>query len=76
MPHGMEPNMNIDFPLFFSALGLAFVLEACLWIIAPGKMRGMVYQLAELSDDQLRKYGFAVIAAGLFFCTIGHYLRG
>jgi len=68
--------MNIDFSLFFLALGLAFVLEACLWLLFPAGMRDAVRHLAEMSDAQLQRYGFAVIAIGLLLCALGNYLKG
>ena len=68
--------MSFDFSLFFLAIGLAFALEACLWIISPGRMREAFRSLLELADAQLRTWGFVLLSIGLLLCALGRYLKG
>ncbi len=68
--------MNVNFSLFFFALGLAFVMEACLWLLVPRNMRDAAYHIASCSDEQIRKFGFAALVAGLVFCILGNILKG
>jgi len=68
--------MNVNFSLFFYALGLAFVLEACLWLLFPRNMRDAAYHVSSFQDEQIRKFGFAALVTGLVFCIIGNILKG
>ena len=63
--------MNFNFSLFFCALGLAAVLEALPWILAPDAMRDAFLRLAELPARQGRAAGFVILALGLLLCAAG-----
>ena len=69
-------QMNFDFSLFFLAVGLAFALEACMWIIVPSRMKEAVRVLIQLADGQLRTWGLVLLSIGLLLCAIGRYLKG
>jgi uncharacterized protein len=51
--------------IFFTALGLVFVIEGLLPFVSPRGWRGIFEQVLKLSDGQIRFYGLASIVAGL-----------
>ncbi len=57
--------MQFDASLFFSALGLALVLESCLYTLIPGKMQTMLREMARMPPQTLRRYGLGGLCAGL-----------
>ena len=57
--------MQFDISLFLSALGLAFILESCLYALFPGKMKQLLLRLSLMPDTGLRRYGFGGLAVGL-----------
>lgn len=57
--------MSIDWNLFFSAVGLAFVFEALPWLVAPDRMRETLLRIAESPTDDLRKWGAVLLGVGL-----------
>lgn len=68
--------MDFNLSLFLMALGLACVMEALPWLISPERMREMLLNLSQLSDDRLRSGGFLMLALGLAVCAAGRYLQG
>ena len=68
--------MHFNFPLFFLAVGLAFVLEAVLWVLAPAKMRKAVNALCAMTDPQLRTWGVVMLVIGLGLCFLGRFIKG
>lgn len=56
--------MNFDLSLFITALGLACVLEALPWLIAPDRMREAMRALLALEQQALRTWGFALLGVG------------
>lgn len=48
------------------AVGLLFVLEGLMPLIAPRAWRETVSRIAQLQDGQIRFFGLAAVAAGLF----------
>lgn len=66
-------GMNFNISLFFTALGLACVLESLPWLLSPAKMRQVLLQLLALSDTQLRTWGYTLLGVGVllvFLCRI------
>lgn len=57
--------MTIDWTLFFSAVGLAFVFEALPWLLAPDRMRETLLRIAQSPVDDLRKWGALLLGLGL-----------
>ena len=57
--------MDFDVSLFFSALGLAFILEACLYALFPGRMLRLLRTLAHMPESALRRYGMGGLLLGL-----------
>lgn len=51
--------------LFFSALGLMFIMEGVLYFAFPHRMREMAAKIPEMPDGVLRGIGFFAMAAGL-----------
>ncbi len=47
------------------AIGLLFVLEGLMPLIAPRVWRETVHKLAELHDGQIRFFGLIAVASGL-----------
>ena len=57
--------MQFDAALFFCALGLALVLEACLYTLFPEKMQTMLKQMTQMPPSTLRRYGLGGLCLGL-----------
>lgn len=57
--------MSFDSTLFFSALGLAFILEALPYVLFPDKMRQVLQTLGEEDAARLRRMGLFSLSAGL-----------
>ncbi|MBR4742285.1 MAG: DUF2065 domain-containing protein [Desulfovibrio sp.] len=57
--------MNVDFELFFRALGLAFFLEGLLWAICPEGMRQLMTRLVTSAQQDLRMTGIIAMMFGL-----------
>ena len=58
--------MNFDTALFFSALGLALVLEGAAWALFPATMVKAMRELLKQPYSILRVSGISVLLAGLF----------
>lgn len=52
-------------PDFLAAVGLVLVLEGLLYAVVPGKMKRMMTQMLNASDDSLRTMGIIALAAGV-----------
>ena len=63
-------TMNIDWPLFLSAVALAAVLESVPYILAPDRMRKVLGELAKTGDVGLRRYGLMTLGFGLVLLYI------
>lgn len=48
------------------AVGLLLVIEGLVYALAPFAVRTMAAKLPELSDQTLRGFGAAAVAAGVF----------
>ena len=57
--------MEFNSKLFFSALGLAFILEALPYTLFPERMRQVLQTLGEEGASGLRRMGLFSLAAGL-----------
>lgn len=57
--------MQFDSELFFSALGLALLLEALPYILFPEKMLAFLRQLGEGDAGGLRRTGLVGLGVGL-----------
>ena len=70
--------MEFNSKLFFSALGLAFILEALPYTLFPERMRQVLQTLGEEGASGLRRMGLFSLAAGLFvLClTLGYAIGG
>lgn len=63
--------MHFNLSLFLCALGLAAVLEALPWLIAPEAIRDALLRLAEVPAPQGRMAGLVLLALGLLLCAAG-----
>lgn len=65
--------MDFDGRLFFSALGLAFILEALPYALFPDRMRQVLRTLGEESAPGLRRMGLTALVCGLvvLWLTLG-----
>ena len=68
--------MNFNLSLFLAALGLACLLEALPWLVAPKKTREALFALLSLSEGWLRGGGLVLLALGLLLCAVARSLRG
>ena len=68
-----EERMEFNSKLFFSALGLAFILEALPYTLFPERMRQVLQTLGEEGASGLRRMGLFSLAAGLIvlWLTLG-----
>ena len=55
---------------FLMAVGLMFVIEGVLPLVAPKSWREMFRRILEFSDGQIRFFGLASILAGLALITL------
>ena len=55
-----------------TALGLVLVIEGLLYALVPAQLKSMMLALQQLSDDQLRIGGVAVLATGVATVWIVH----
>lgn len=62
--------MNFDIRLFFTALGLALVLEGLLWALFPRGMRRAIQSLALSPSTVLRGMGLAAMSIGLLIAWL------
>ncbi len=51
--------------LIWTALGLVFVIEGLMPFISPSGLRRIFMQVQQLTDGQIRFFGFVSIALGL-----------
>lgn len=58
--------MNDFFLYLVTGIGFACLLESLPWLAAPLKMRDFLLRLAEMPAEQLRSYGFFLLALGVF----------
>lgn len=65
--------MNIDSTLFFSALGLAFVMEGVIWSLFPRAMRRAMTLASVTPSPALRSAGLAGIAVGLIIIWLARH---
>lgn len=64
-PLGHHSSMQFDAPLFFTALGLAFVLEGLPWALFPQGMRRVMQSLTLGPAEMLRRMGLAAVGIGM-----------
>lgn len=73
-PSPYARRMHIDWKLFLTALGLAFVLEGLPYFLAAEKMPEVLRALSERRPRELRALGMTAMLAGLaliFFLRAG-----
>jgi len=56
-----------------AGLGIALVLEGLLWALLPDTARRMIYDMANLPEQQLRIVAWTVVAGG---CLLVWFARG
>ena len=57
--------MQVDWKVFLTALGLAFILEGLPYFLAAEKMPQVLRALSERRPGELRTLGFSAMLAGL-----------
>ncbi len=62
--------MDFNFSLFFTALGLAAVIESLPWLLAPKAMREFLLSLSSSSENSLRVYGSVLLVSGVIIMWI------
>ncbi len=61
---------DFDFALFFTALGLAFVIEGIMWLISPSAIKKAFTLLLEQSDEMIRGVAATVLIMGVLIMWI------
>ncbi len=64
--------MTFNSTLFFSALGLAFILEALPFILFPERMKETISLLLEQDPAALRRIGLLALGVGLCVLLLAH----
>ena len=67
---GKEKRMSIDWSVFLSALGLAFIIEGAPYFLWAEKMPKVLLFLAQSPASGLRRLGVTAILAGLLLIYI------
>ncbi len=56
---------------FICVIGMVMIVEGLPYFAFPEKMKEMVQVLIGLDDTNLRRFGFVLMAAGLFIVYFG-----
>ena len=56
---------------FLCVIGMVMILEGVPYFAFPEKMKAWIAKVLELPDGTLRKFGFVLMAAGLFLVYVG-----
>lgn len=48
-----------------TAVGLVFVIEGLLYVIAPARLKSMLAMMEQIPDDTLRLLGVVAVASGV-----------
>lgn len=56
---------------FLCVIGMVMILEGVPYFAFPEKMKAWIVKVLELPDATLRKFGFVLMAAGLFLVYVG-----
>lgn len=51
---------------FITAIGLVFVIEGLLYVVAPNRLKSMVASLEKVPPETLRNVGVLAVALGVF----------
>lgn len=60
----------------WTAIGLVLVIEGLTYALVPGKMKQLMATMQNLSDEQLRITGTAVLAVGVMLVFVARQLMG
>jgi uncharacterized protein len=63
--------MNFDWPLFFIALGLAFLLEGLPYFLMAERMPAILLTLASRPPKSLRVLGLTTMILGVLLVALG-----
>lgn len=63
--------MNLDWSLFFVALGLAFLLEGLPYFLLADRMPGILLSLAAKPPRSLRVLGLTAMIMGVLLVALG-----
>jgi uncharacterized protein YjeT (DUF2065 family) len=56
---------------FLCVIGMVMILEGVPYFAFPEKMKSWIVKVLELPDPTLRKFGFVLMALGLFLVYAG-----
>ncbi len=56
---------------FLCVMGMVMIVEGLPYFAFPEKMKRVVAKLLNMPDDALRRFGFILMAAGLFLVFLG-----
>lgn len=60
----------------WTAIGLVLVIEGLTYALVPSKMKQLMATMQNLSDEQLRITGTAVLAVGVMLVFVARQLMG
>ncbi|MFP3981691.1 MAG: DUF2065 domain-containing protein [Desulfobacterales bacterium] len=61
---------------FLCVIGMVMIVEGLPYFAFPDRMKEMMQRVLGLPDNMLRRFGFALMVAGLFLTYIGRsYFR-
>lgn len=60
----------------WTAIGLVLVIEGLTYALVPSKMKQLMAPMQNLSDEQLRITGTAVLAVGVMLVFVARQLMG
>lgn len=70
-PRGYKGPMNLDWSLFFIALGLAFLMEGLPYFLLAERMPSVLITLASRPPRALRVLGLTSMILGVLLVALG-----
>ena len=56
---------------FLCVIGMVMIIEGVPYFLIPDKMKFWIQNILELPDGTLRRFGFVLMAIGLFLIYLG-----
>ena len=56
---------------FLCVVGMVMIIEGTPYFAFPDKMKQLMQQILDLQDGTLRRFGFVLMAMGLFLVYLG-----
>ena len=56
---------------FLCVIGMVMIIEGVPYFAAPERMKGWMAKIIEMAPESLRRFGLAMMVAGLFLVYLG-----